>query len=191
MLENMLRSLGPYWVIAPILASLATQCGQSPRGALPTTVATVVVRLESVPAPLPADEQELAVCLERMGGVNHVAASWQNEAVTLLTEIAPNVFTTSFNDDDGARRERVPAEPDPSWTRHHGCLRQRCAVPAEFLVTMTVHDENECRRNPIQAGHVTMGVSANGVLLTTVVGGNNALAFVVANDGVVTSPVLD
>ena len=162
MLENMLRSLGPYWVIAPILASLATQCGQSPRGALPTTVAIVVVRLESVPAPLPADEQELAVCLERMGGVNHVAASWQNEAVTLLTEIAPNVFTASFND-----------------------------VPAEFLVTMTVHDENECRRNPIQAGHVTMGVSANGVLLTTVVGGNNALAFVVANDGVVTSPVLD
>ena len=162
MLENVLRSLGPYWVIAPILASLATQCGQSPRGALPTTVAIVVVRLESVPAPLPADEQELAVCLERMAGVNHVAASWQNEAVTLLTEIAPSVFTASFND-----------------------------VPAEFLVTMTVHDENECRRHPIQAGHVTMGVSANGVPLTTVVGGNNALAFVVANDGVVTSPVLD
>ena len=173
MLENMLRSLGPYWVIAPILASLATQCGQSPRGALPTTIVSVTVRLDSVPAPLPDDQQELAACLERMGGGNHVAASWQNEAVTLLTEIAPNVFTASFND-----------------------------VPTEFLVTITVHDRNECRRNPTQLGHVPMGVFANGERLTTVLegnnnpvatvdAGNNVLAFVVANDGVVTSPVLD
>lgn len=161
MLENVLRSLGPYWVIAPILASLATQCGQSPRGNLPTTIAAVAVRLESVPAPLPDDEEALDVCLDRMQRVKHVAASWQNEAVTLLTEIAPNVFTANFND-----------------------------VPTGFLVTMTVHDENECRRNPIQVGHVTMGVSANGAPLTTVIGGNNALAFVVDNDGVVTSPVL-
>lgn len=157
----MLRSLAPYWVIAPILASLATQCGQSPRGALPTTIASVEVRLDSVPAPLPEDELELAACLIRMEGIKHVAASWQGEAVTLLTEIGPNVFTASYND-----------------------------VPTGFLVTMTVHDQNECRRNPIQAGHVTMGVSANGVLLTTVVGGNNALAFVVDTEGTVTSPIL-
>ena len=63
-----------------------------------------------------------------------------------------------------------------------------CEVPEGSLVTMTVHDENECRRNPNQYGHVTTGVFANGALLTTVVGGNNALAFVVDADGVVTSP---
>ena len=151
----MLRTLRRYWLLFPILASLATQCGEAPRGTPPTMVASIEVQLTSVPAPPPADTQEFENCLIRMQNVNHIEPSWRVGAVASFVESAPNLFTASFAD-----------------------------VPVDFQNTMTVHDVNECRREPEASGHVTTGVTVNGTPVTQV-GGVGALVFIVSSDGTV------
>ena len=152
----MLIVLRRYWFVLPVLASLATECGESPRGAIPTRIVPIELVLNSVSAPLPADQQEFINCLNRMGGLeNHVRPSWRGNDVTLLDETAPNVFSASFPD-----------------------------VPADFQNTMTVHDTNECARDPEGQGHVTSGVTVNGVEITRAVGAG-VLSFVVQEDGTV------
>ncbi len=162
-----------YWFLFPVLASLATQCEESPRGAVPTSIVRVEIVLTSVPAGLPADLEELENCLDRLGDVgNHVRPSWRNDRNTPafdpehvpLVETSPNTFVATFLD-----------------------------VPSNTQNTLTVHDENECRRNPVilgvagqpgrlAEGRVTEGVTANGTPITTVVG-NDALLLVVRPDG--------
>ena len=56
-------------------------------------------------------------------------------------------------------------------------------VPVGFTNTMTVHDTNECARDPEGNGHVVMGVTINGTVVDQVVGADNALAFEVGADG--------
>ena len=162
----MRKALRRYWFLFPVLASLATECGESPRGAIASGVAGLELVLTSEPAGPPVDQAEFQSCLDRMGEVeNHVRPSWRGttDPVTLvfvpdrvlLTETSPNRFAVDFID-----------------------------VPADFQNTITVHDENECRRNPLGDGRVTMGVTANGTPLTMVVG-NDALVLVVSSDGTV------
>jgi len=156
------RLLERYWVLFPILASLATQCGESPRGAVPTLVRPAEVVLTSVPATIPKDPEEAAAfldCLVRMNSANSVRPSWEFDEVTLLRESAPNVWAVTF-----------------------------LFVPVGFTNTMTVHDTNECARNPDGDGRVTMGVTVNGTVVDRVVGTNNTLAFLISTDGSVTLP---
>jgi hypothetical protein len=167
-------TLRQYWFLFPVLASLATQCDETPRGAVPTGIATIEVMLESTPAPLPppADQVAYDACLERMENENNVRAAWLDDPNTpdfdpqrvFLDEVSPNVF-----------RATVPG------------------VPTGVQTTLTVHDINECRRNPIinvivagraADGRVTEGVSANGTPLERVVGAD-AFLIVVAGDGVI------
>lgn len=151
-----------YWVLLPIVASIAVQCDQAPRGGIPTLVVKVDLVLNSVPEPPPADSDAFIDCLNRMDGLqNHVRPSWRSSpgepsgAAILLTEISPNVWQALFFD-----------------------------VPVDFLNTMTVHDTNECARNPDGMGHVISGVTVNGTEIKTVVG-QRALAFELDEDGMV------
>ena len=149
-----------FLVAAAALASTATECERSPRGLVPSPLVRVEVGLRSEPAAEPpaARQADFERCLERMGG-NHVKPSWRDYASTTLNETAPNVFAAEFPD-----------------------------VPADALHTMTVHDRNQCRREPGGEGRVTAGVSVNGTVLERVVPATGALQFTVGADGVVTSP---
>ena len=148
-------------VVAAALASTATECEQSPRGLEPSPLARIEIRLESEPAPDPPAGQRDAFerCLSRMGNDNRVKPSWRDYAVTRLPESAPNVFSAEFFD-----------------------------VPVNILHTMTVHDRNQCRREPLGEGRVTTGVSVNGTPIEHVVPATNALQFTIDEDGVVESP---
>ena len=169
-----MKTLRRYWFLLPVLASLATQCDETPRGAVPTGIATVEFTLESKPAPLPPPEDQVGfeACLDRMDGANNVRASWRDDPRTpefdpaplFLDEVTPNLFVGTFRD-----------------------------VPTNVQATVTVHDVNECRRNPIinvtvegraADGRVIEGVTANETPLRTVVGAD-ALLIVVGNDGVI------
>ena len=90
---------------------------------------------------------------------NRVKPSWRDYVATTLTETAPNVFVAEFVD-----------------------------VPANIVHTMTVHDRNQCRREPLGDGRVTTGVSVNGTTLERVIAATQALQFAVDEDGVVESP---
>lgn len=156
-----------YWVILPMVASMATQCNQAPRPGLPTLVARVDLVLNSVPASPPVDIDAFNACLDGedpsgMDGLeNHVRANWRSTTSepsgvpVLFTETSANVWTAIFFD-----------------------------VPVDFVNTMTVHDTNECARNPAGQGHVTTGVTVNGTEITAVVG-QGALAFELNEDGTV------
>ena len=150
-----------FLVAAAALASMATDCEQSPRGLEPSPLVRVEIRLESMPAAEPPAEQQAAFerCLERMDQDNNVRPSWRNYAATTLTESAPNVFRAEFFD-----------------------------VPVNIVHTMTVHDRNECRREPLGEGRVAAGVSVNGTTLERVVAATRAFQFTVDEDGVVSSP---
>ena len=153
---NVLKRRG--WVLLPIVASMATQCDTTPRGVSPSPIASVELVLESLSAPPASDTNGFAACLNRWDvndDENHLRPSWRSNDPVALVEASPNVFTADFPD-----------------------------VPVGVLNTMTVHDRNECARNPIGDGHVTMGVTVNGTLITRVVG-VNALAFEVDEEGVV------
>lgn len=153
-----------FWVLLPIVASLATECDETPRGAVPTSIATVDLVLTSRPAPPPPNEADYEACLARMDNLpNHVRPSWRATVAqptgtpVLFTEGSPNIFEVRFAD-----------------------------VPVDYLNTMTVHDVNECARDPQGDGHVTMGVTVNGTAVTTVVGPNDdTLAFELNADGTV------
>ena len=156
MLEMMARLRNRIWVLAPILASLATQCDESPRGTAPSLIASIELRLESVPADEPTDEDEARMygfCLQRMSYANHVRPSWRAREEITLREIAPTVFVASFND-----------------------------VPVNFSNNIIVHDENECRREPRGSGRVVTGVSINDQPVTRLVG-PGVLGFVISADG--------
>jgi len=158
----MRKFLRQYWVLVPVLASMATQCDQAPRGATPTTVVAVDIILTSVVEDTPTDSDGLA-CLQRMDGLTnpHLRASWRGNNLDLLTETSTDVWVATFFD-----------------------------VPVGFTNTMTVHDVNECTRNPEGDGHVAMGVTVNGTVVDRVVGGNNTLFFEVSADGSVGFPTL-
>ena len=147
-------------VIAAAMASMATECERSPRGLLPSPLIRVEVRLESEPAAEPPADERAAFegCLERMDQNNNVRPSWRDYAPTDMNETAPNVFTAEF-----------------------------FGVPVDALHTMTVHDRNQCRRDPRGAGRVTMGVSVNGTTLERVVETTGAFQFTIDEDGVVDS----
>ena len=145
--------------------SLATQCDESPRGVLPTSFTSAVLVLESVSAPDSVNSRAFADCLTRMDTPdNHVRPSWRDDARTqnydpeqvVLTEISQNVFTVDFAD-----------------------------VPVGLQNTMTVHDVNECRRDPTGDGRVISGITLNGIPVTQAVG-SGALLFVIDRDGVIT-----
>ncbi len=148
-------------VAAAALASMATECEQSPRGLEPSPLARIEIRLRSEPAPEPsADQQEtFESCLTRMDNDNHVKPSWRDYAATTLVETAPDVFAAEFFD-----------------------------VPVNIVHTMTVHDRNQCRREPLGEGRVTAGVVVNGTTLGRFVPATNALQFTVDEEGVVESP---
>ena len=60
-------------MLLPIVASIAVQCDQAPRGGIPTLVVKVDLVLNSVPEPPPADSDAFIDCLNRMDGLqNHV-----------------------------------------------------------------------------------------------------------------------
>ena len=61
-------------------------------------------------------------------------------------------------------------------------------VPVNIVHTITVHDRNQCRREPLGEGRVITGVSVNGMRLERVLSQTNALQFAVDEDGVVESP---
>ena len=154
-----------YWFLFPMVLSLATQCDESPRGALPTSFTSAVLGLTSVPAPEPSDQQGFIDCLKRMDSFdNHVRPSWRDDPSTqdydpepvILTETSPNIFTVDFPD-----------------------------VPVGLQNTMTVHDVNECRRDPDGDGRVTTGITLNGIQLTQVVG-SGALLFIIDRDRLIT-----
>ena len=160
-MRNLLRR---YWFLLPMVASLATQCDETPRGALPTRFIDAMLVLTSVPATLAGDQDAFLGCIERMGSFdNHVRPSWRDNASSpqydpkqvTLTEMSPNVFVAHFFD-----------------------------VPVGLQNTMTVHDVNECRRNPEGDGRLTMGITLNGTSMTQVVG-SNALLFIIAGDGMI------
>jgi len=163
----MSRRLRRYWVLLPVLASMATQCDETPRGAFPTLVTSVELVLTSIPAVPPTDPAREAVfldCLQRMNGLpNHVRPSWRSNDVILLTETATdsNAWAASFFD-----------------------------VPVDFSNTMTVHDTNECARDPEGHGHVVIGVTVNGTVVDRAIGMNNTLVFEVSADGAVTLPAV-
>jgi hypothetical protein len=151
-------------VVAAALASTASDCEQSPRGLEPSPLATVQVRLESEPAGEPAAGQQAAFegCLTRLGEDNNVKPSWRNYVATTLNETAPNNFEAQFFD-----------------------------VPVNIVHTMTVHDRNQCRRDPSRDGRVTTGVWVNGTRVERVVQQTNALQFAVDEEGVVESPPIE
>lgn len=170
----MRTTLRRYWFVLPALASLATQCDETPRGTVPTGIATVEFTLESTPATLPPPEDQVAfeACLERMDKETNIRASWLDNPNTpefdpdpvFMVEVSPNVFAATLR-----------------------------TVPTFVNATITVHDVNECRRNPIlnvvvegraADGRVTEGVTANGTSLETVAG-SDALVVFVGNDGIV------
>ncbi len=160
-MRNLLRR---YWFLLPMVASLATQCDETPRGAVPTSFIDATLVLTSVPAPPVGDLDAFLGCIERMGSSdNHVRPSWRDNANTpqydpaqvTLTERSPNMFAADFFD-----------------------------VPVDLQNTLTVHDVNECRRNPAGDGRLTMGVTVNGMSITQVVG-NDALLFIIAGDGTI------
>ncbi len=143
----------------PIMASMATQCDTTPRGVTPTRVVSVELVLESVAAPSGAGVS-FEACLARWDvndDENHIRPSWRENDPIPLVETTPGVFGADFAD-----------------------------VPVGVTNTLTVHDRNECARNPNGDGHVTMGVFANGTPVLRVVG-VNALAFGVDADGTVDS----
>ena len=164
------------WFVFPVLASLATDCQETPRGAVPTGIATVEIVLQSRPATPHANRREVANCLARLGDVGtHVRPSWRD-----------NPFTGNFDP------ERVPLVASSSNT----FTALFPDVPANTQHTLTVHDVNQCERLPVLPGatgvpgrladgRVTTGVFANGTPLTRVVG-NDALVLVVALDGTIT-----
>ncbi len=149
-------------LLAASTASLATECGQSPRGLPPTTIGTVQLRFVSSPAPEPppSEEQRFANCLQQMGQVTNVAPSWRSFQTVNLTETMANVFEMTFND-----------------------------VPVGVTNSMTVRDPNECRRNPAGEGRVTTGVSVNGTPIGTVDPVTGGLFFTLDDSGMVSSPV--
>lgn len=154
-----------YWVVVPVLASMATQCGETPRGVIPTSTVSIDLVLTSVAEDVPTDAAglaALAACLQRMDNRNSVRASWRGNNEVRLDETSPgsNVWTARFTD-----------------------------VPVGFTNTMTVHDRNECVRNPAGDGHVVMGVTVNGTVVDRVIG-NNVLFFEVGADGSVQLPAL-
>lgn len=164
MLGTVRKLQGRCWLLVPIFISLGTQCDESPRGNNPTRITSVELRYQSVPSPPLDDSLEVGslewnlafgFCFARMQQVNHVEPSWRGNVVTLFTEVSPNIFTVSFND-----------------------------VPIGATNTVSIHDENECRRDPNGQGHVTDGVSVNGQSLRRVVG-EKALAFKVTADGLI------
>jgi hypothetical protein len=158
--RHMVKAFRRYWFLFPVIASLATQCDESPRGAVPSLIVSVQFVLESVPAPPAADGNllEFISCLNRMDGLqNHIRPSWRANEVVLLPQVGANTFAEFFPD-----------------------------VPAGFQNTVTVHDINECKRDPEGFGHVTMGVFVNDTELRRVVDGSNGVfAFIVNEDGTV------
>lgn len=170
------HALRRYWFVFPVLASLATDCQQTPRGAVPTSIAAPVeIVLQSRPATPHPNRREVENCLARLGTVGtHVRPSWRD-----------NPFTGNFDP------ERVPLVASSSNT-FTALFRD---VPANTQHTLTVHDVNQCERMPVVPGssgvqglladgRVTTGVFANGTPLTTVAG-NDALVLFVAPDGTV------
>ena len=160
-MRNLLRR---YWFFLPMVASLATQCNETPLGALPTRFIDATLVLTSVAATLAGDQDAFLGCIERMGSFdNHVRPSWRDNASTpqydpeqvALTEMSPNVFAADFFD-----------------------------VPVGLQNTMTVHDVNECRRNFEGDGRLTMGITLNGTSMTQVVG-SDALLFIIDGDGMI------
>ena len=150
-----------FLVAAAALASMATDCEQSPRGLEPSPLVRVEIRLESEPAAEPAADQQTAFerCVERMEVENNVRPSWRDYAPTTLTETAPNIFLAEFFD-----------------------------VPANVVHTMTVHDRNQCRRDPLGDGRVSTGITVNGTIVGRVIAATDALQFSIDEDGVVMSP---
>ena len=77
----MRKFLRQFWVVVPVLASVATQCDQTPRGTIPSMLTSVNLVLTSVAADIPTDPDGLAAfgsCRQRMDGLpNHVRASWR------------------------------------------------------------------------------------------------------------------
>ena len=158
--DYMLIFLRRYWVVLPIVASMGTQCDRAPRAGIPTEVVEVELVLNSVPEASSVDGEDYMACLNRMDGLqNHVRPSWRSSpeepsgSPVLFTEMSPNVWQALFFD-----------------------------VPVDFLNTMTVHDTNECARNPAGMGHVINGVTVNGTEVTNVVGAR-AMAFELNEDG--------
>ncbi len=150
-----------YWIILPIVASMATDCKESPRGVQPTQIVTAEFRLRSQSASIPPAGSQRAFqdCLTRMKSETNVVPSWRSGAVVPLTESAPNVFTMQFH-----------------------------AIPVDIANTMTVRDVNECRRNPDGDASVVTGVTINGTPIQRVVPGTRTLTFVLEADGTVLSP---
>lgn len=143
------------WVLLPILASLGTQCDTAPRGVTPAPITRIEVVLRSVAATAGSPDAA-AACLARMGNLaNHLRPSWRGNEPVLLTETAPAVFRAEFRD-----------------------------APIGILNTMTVHDRNECARDPQGSGRVTTGVTVNGTPITRVIG-TKTLAFQLDAQGMV------
>ena len=160
----MLKRPRRYWMILPIVASMATQCDESPRGAIPSRIVAIELRLVSQPAPDPSANRQLdfEVCLVKMNFETNIVASWRNGDVVVLDELGSNVFTKQFDD-----------------------------VPTGLPNTMSVRDRNECRRNPNGNGTVITGVSINGTPIERVVPNTRVLTFLVDDDGMVSSPPLE
>tara|TARA_Y100000588_G_scaffold320059_1_gene350437 strand:- start:185 stop:706 length:522 start_codon:yes stop_codon:yes gene_type:complete len=171
----MSKNFSKTWVLLPVIASLASQCDETPRGTVPTSITTVEIALSSTLASSVGESDDINDCLMRLGTTGtHVRPSWRDNSQTSefdpehvsLIKMSANRFVATFND-----------------------------VPVNVQTTLTVHDENECRRNPIATGvaevmnrpadgRVVDGVTANGTPLNTVVG-NNALLLTVGADGTV------
>ena len=152
-----------YWILLPIVASMATDCNESPRGVQPTQIIAAEFRLRSEPAAIPPAGSQRAFqdCLTRMKSVTNIVPSWRNGDVVVLNESEPNVFTMRFND-----------------------------VPIGINNTMTVRDVNECRRNPDGDASVVTGVTINGTPIQQVVPRTNTLTFILEAAGPVSSPPL-
>ena len=145
-------------MLLPIVASMATQCDTTPRGVTPTPIASAELVLRSVAATPPVPSTAFDSCLARWNvndDENHVRGSWRENEPVALVETTPSVFSVDFQD-----------------------------VPVGVVNTMTIHDRNECARNPNGDGHVTTGVTVNGTPVTRVVG-VNALAFELDENGMV------
>lgn len=162
--DSMFTKHRRYWLVLPIVASIATQCDESPRGAIPTRITAIELQLATQPAANPPASQQVAfdVCLARMGFDTNVVPSWRNGDVIVLDQPGPNLFTKLFYD-----------------------------VPTGLANTMSVRDRNECRRNPNGDGTVITGVSVNGTPVEQVIPNTRVLTFLVDDNGVVSSPPLD
>ena len=164
----MMTRLSHYWIILPIVASMATDCNESPRGVQPTQIVTAEFRLRSQSASIPPAGSQRAFqdCLTRMKSETNVVPSWRSGTagldVVTLTESAPNVLTMQFND-----------------------------IPVDIAKKMTVLDVNECRSNPDGDAGVVTGVTINGTPIQRVVPGTRTLTFVLEADGTVLSPPAD